>query len=718
MSENNSSVNEETKNVIRGVTPPEPKLLGTYINMVPISESDTSKLETNNLLQGQTSGTGITADNAQVGKPGSGVTVTNIPTSQFPMSAMNMEQLQQFMLRMQINASKDQIPPGTANTPSLGLGLSSGIPAQTLGATLNLNNMIPSSTTTSYNIPPVGALDPNVLASLGLNVQKPTLQPIQFPNMQAGVPNLCGIQGQDLNLATWMQKQKIALALSELQNNTQTVSNTNSAESKQSPSSASASNSVSVAPQNLGQATNAGNSLGSLAGISGIPGNLGAPTGVTGVMPGSANLPVGTASAAQSQLTPQLAAFLGNPNLIPTKDTGSSSQTANQISSAALGSLGGIPGIGTAAGMNISGMNIPGMNLGAGAIPNMGNAVIPESIQPNIMQPTTDMSKIEAMIKQQQQQFIASQLNAAAQLLRQHGIQATIGTEPLNNNSEIDISKNKKPALLQRIVASKVNPKIFIIPNALNQDECDEIISLVQDRLEDSKISIAKKESMKSETDEIKDEKTDGQDYKNEQDEDKDFCRSSTACIQPEETPLIRQIENRLGILVDSSNLYMEPILVHKYSVNDYIKEHHDGDNRTHTISVFLSDVENGGELDFPYAGIKIKPKKGLAVVWPNIDSQGKLDYTTVHAVNKMTQVTVEDCKDENQTKESKEHPESPPSSYLLYLHVNKEPVRLGFEASQAMQQVIQSENLKTDDSPKVITQVTYPTSQDKKTEE
>ncbi|KAK9173705.1 hypothetical protein CmeUKMEL1_06685 [Cryptosporidium meleagridis] len=702
MSENNSNVNEETKNVIRGVTPPEPKLLGTYINMVPISESDSSKLGTNNLLQGQTSETGTKSDNVQSGKPGNGATATNIPTSQFPMSAMNMEQLQQFMMRMQINASKDQISPGTTNTPSLGLGLGSGIPAQTLGATLNFNNMIPSSATTSYNIPPVGALDPNVLASLGLNVQKPTLQPIQFPNMQAGVPNLCGIQGQDLNLATWMQKQKIALALSELQNNTQTASNTNSAESKQPPSSTS----VSTAPQNLDQATNAGHSLGSL---SGILGSLGTPTGVNGVMPGSANLPVGAAPATQSQLTPQLAAFLGNPNLIPAKDTGLSSHTANQISNAALGSLSGIPGIGAVA----------GMNLGAGAVPNVRNAVIPETIQPNIMQPATDMSKIEAMIKQQQQQFVANQLNAAAQLLRQHGIQATIGTEPLdNNNSEIDVSKNKKPALLQRIVASKVNPKIFIIPNALNQDECDEIISLVQDRLEDSKISIAKKESKKSETDEIKDEKTDDQDYKKEQDEDEDFCRSSTACIQPGETPLIRQIENRLGILVDSSNLYMEPILVHKYSVNDYIKEHHDGDTRTHTISVFLSDVENGGELDFPYAGIKIKPKKGLAVVWPNIDSQGKLDYTTVHAVNKITQSAVEDSKDENQTEESKEHTESTPSSYLLYLHVNKEPVRLGFEASQAMQQVIQSENIKTDDSPKVITQVTYPTSQYKKTEE
>ncbi|KAH8583749.1 prolyl 4-hydroxylase alpha subunit [Cryptosporidium sp. chipmunk genotype I] len=695
MSENNSSVNEETKNVIRGVTPPEPKLLGTYINMVPITESDTSKLvETSNLLDGQASGTGITSDGTQTGKLGVGTTTTNIPTSQFPMSAMNMEQLQQFMMKMQINASKDQAAIGTAN-PGLGLGLSSGIPAQSLGAALNLNNMIPSSTNTSHNIPPVGALDPNVLASLGLNVQKPTLQPIQFPNMQAGVPNLCGIQGQDMNLATWMQKQKIALALSELQNNAQTASSANSSENKTSLSS----NSSATSAYSTSQATNVGCSLGSLAGIPGVSGTFG--------IPGTNTLSTGAVPA--TQLTPQLAAFLGNPNLIPTKDTNPSSQTASQISGSTLGALGGIPGIGTAAGMNI-----PGMNLGVGSIPNMGNAIAPDSILPNILQPTTDMSKIEAMIKQQQQQFISSQLNAAAQLLRQHGIQATVGTEPLSsNNSEIDISKSKKPALLQRIVASKINPKIFIIPNALNKDECDEIISLIQDRLEDSKISIAKKESNNSETEEIKDEKD-----SSTNNEDEDFCRSETACIQPEETPLVREIENRLGILVDSSNLYMEPILVHRYSIDDYIKEHHDGDTRTYTISVFLSDVESGGELDFPYAGIKIKPKKGFAVVWPNIDSQGKLDYTTVHAVNKITQATEKDCKVESQPDESRECLGTIPSSYLLYLHINKEPVRLGFEASQAMQQVIQSENPKTGDSPKVITQVTYPTSKDKKIEQ
>ncbi|KAJ1605519.1 prolyl 4-hydroxylase alpha subunit [Cryptosporidium canis] len=681
MSENSSSVNEETKNVIRGVTPPEPKLLGTYINMVPITDTDTSKLMGGS--EELASGLSVTQDGSVSEKTGGDATSAAVPTTQFPMSAMNMEQLQQFMMRMQINAAKPQPVLGTSS-PALGagIGLSPGISAPGLGATMNMSNMMPSSAASAYNIPPVGALDPNVLASLGMNVQKPTLQPIQFPNMQAGVPNLCGIQGQDLNLAAWMQKQKIAIALSELQNSSQMVAGSSQTEAKAS----SPSGMVTDPSQGMAQPALA-------AGIPGLQG--GVPT--TGAVP-----------TTQSQLTPQLAAFLGNPNLVPTKGSQPSPQIPSPIGAGVCAP--GMEALGTGA----------GMNLGVDAAASVGGVISPESVFPAVMQPNADMSKIEAMIKQQQQQFISSQLNAAAQLLRQHGIQATIGTEPLNSsNSEVDVSKSKKPALLQRIAASKVNPKIFIVPNALNQDECDEVISLIQDRLESSKISISKKDDKpspeevpKHKSQDSQTGETDSQKQEQSPDADQEFCRSTTACIQPEETPLIREIENRLGLLVDSSSLHMEPILVHKYSVDDYIKEHHDGDNRTYTISVFLSDVQNGGELDFPYAGIKIKPKKGMAVVWPNVNSQGKLDYTTVHAVNKITQ------KQESESQSQQEQHQTP-ASYLLYLHINKEPVRLGFEASKAVQQVVViSETPKMGESPKVITQVTYPASERKNTKE
>ncbi|KAH8739886.1 prolyl 4-hydroxylase alpha subunit [Cryptosporidium ryanae] len=685
MSENLSNINDEVKTVIKGVTPPEPKVVNTYINMVPISNTDLSQ----NLTHSDKSTLNQSVDQNK-----------SVPTSHFPVSAMNLEQIQQFMAKMGIVDSKDQVNGlGAAGFGATGLGATglgaagfgatgfgatgfgatgfgatgfgatgfgaTGFGATGLGATgfaaAGLGETGTDATMKSSEnnlIPPVGTLDPNILASLGLNVQKPTLQPIKFPNMQAGVPNLCGIQGQDLNLAAWMQKQKIALALSQMQQN----------QNKQlSSDSTKGENNLVEGLNNKDEKQNMENST---KGDNPISDTVSAP------------------SKTQSQLTPQLAAFLGNPNLVPTTGVAAGGLQMPEAMPG-FGQIGG--GFGTS----------PGTLGGIGAMGGDANAKLLQSITSNMMQQsiTGDMTGMDAMIKQYQEKFVNNQLSAAAQLLRQHGIQATIDS---NYNGTGSLSTNKKPSILQRIVASKINPNIFIVPNALTFEECDSIIDLVKDRLETSKVSIFKRNSV-----------NDDQESTTEEDLDSGFCKSTTACIKPEETNLIKEVENRLGLLVDSNTQYMEPILVHKYSVNDYIKEHHDGDSRTHTIAVFLSDVDNGGELDFPYAGIRIKPKKGFAVVWPNIDPQNKLDYTTVHAVNK-----IEDPNKDENNKET----ESKISSYLLYLHINKEPIRLQYEASLAARQVIQT---KTNDdggkattNPKTINQVSYTTSTepDKKT--
>ena len=39
--------------------------------------------------------------------------------------------------------------------------------------------------------------------------------------------------------------------------------------------------------------------------------------------------------------------------------------------------------------------------------------------------------------------------------------------------------------------------------------------------------------------------------------------------------------------------------------------------NRTMAWMVYLNDVEEGGETEFLYQKLKIKPKKGTVVIWP-----------------------------------------------------------------------------------------------------
>jgi prolyl 4-hydroxylase len=52
------------------------------------------------------------------------------------------------------------------------------------------------------------------------------------------------------------------------------------------------------------------------------------------------------------------------------------------------------------------------------------------------------------------------------------------------------------------------------------------------------------------------------------------------------------------------------------------------------TFFLYLSDVEEGGETVFTELGIKVKPKKGRALLWPSVldeDPQSQ-DPRTLHA--------------------------------------------------------------------------------------
>lgn len=58
------------------------------------------------------------------------------------------------------------------------------------------------------------------------------------------------------------------------------------------------------------------------------------------------------------------------------------------------------------------------------------------------------------------------------------------------------------------------------------------------------------------------------------------------------------------------------------------------GGVRILTFFLYLSDVEEGGETDFPRMNVKVKPKKGRAVLWPSVlnDAPMQQDPRTHHA--------------------------------------------------------------------------------------
>jgi len=54
---------------------------------------------------------------------------------------------------------------------------------------------------------------------------------------------------------------------------------------------------------------------------------------------------------------------------------------------------------------------------------------------------------------------------------------------------------------------------------------------------------------------------------------------------------------------------------------------------REFTVFVYLNDVEQGGETHFPSLGVKVHPKQGRAIIWPNVDyhSSERLNQRTYH---------------------------------------------------------------------------------------
>ena len=76
--------------------------------------------------------------------------------------------------------------------------------------------------------------------------------------------------------------------------------------------------------------------------------------------------------------------------------------------------------------------------------------------------------------------------------------------------------------------------------------------------------------------------------------------------------------------------MHFEYLQMLKYEVGEHYWAHHDfidsgidqpAGTRLLTFFIYLNDVEEGGETEFPQLGIKVKPTKGRAILWPNVES-------------------------------------------------------------------------------------------------
>jgi len=107
--------------------------------------------------------------------------------------------------------------------------------------------------------------------------------------------------------------------------------------------------------------------------------------------------------------------------------------------------------------------------------------------------------------------------------------------------------------------------------------------------------------------------------------------------------PIVQGLTKRISDLTRVPVKNFESFQVLQYKEGQKYNVHHDSSDedrnnlsgpRILTFFIYLSDVEEGGETFFDKLGLKVKPQKNMAILWPSVldDEPRKVDWRTTHA--------------------------------------------------------------------------------------
>ena len=208
------------------------------------------------------------------------------------------------------------------------------------------------------------------------------------------------------------------------------------------------------------------------------------------------------------------------------------------------------------------------------------------------------------------------------------GVKESVAKQALSISSDIiTYPYDKLPStnLLEKnvIVFGNDETKIYVMNNFLNPAQCHTLQYLSTQKLRPSTTTTNEK-----------------------------YYRTSYTHDFDSSHPVYAEIDNILSKFINIPLHFAEPTQVQRYLVGDKFDEHTDWFNpnheewaytankgqRTWTITVYLNDVEDGGETEFPKLNIKIKPKMGRLVAWNNLLSTGQGNHDTLHKGCQVTQ--------------------------------------------------------------------------------
>jgi prolyl 4-hydroxylase len=163
--------------------------------------------------------------------------------------------------------------------------------------------------------------------------------------------------------------------------------------------------------------------------------------------------------------------------------------------------------------------------------------------------------------------------------------------------------------------------ELYTLPELLDEDECRYLLDLMQRDLHPSQVM-------------------------SEGPPQPDVRTSQTCNLRGLRDPLAIEVELRIARLVGIDVSYSEGLQGHLYQVGQEFKPHMDAvahgashfasftqhqGQRTWTVMVFLNDAERGGGTRFPHLDQTFQPRRGLALIWNNLDAGGAPNPYTMH---------------------------------------------------------------------------------------
>jgi len=164
--------------------------------------------------------------------------------------------------------------------------------------------------------------------------------------------------------------------------------------------------------------------------------------------------------------------------------------------------------------------------------------------------------------------------------------------------------------------------EMFTIPQFLTNEECDHIVRLTETGSTRSSVAGTGAQSI----------------IYNE-------GRTSSTAVLLDTEPIVSQVNQKMYTELGIEASYSEPTQGQIYEVGQEFRHHQDAfgkdayhnhclssGQRTWTFMIYLNDVEEGGETDFPTLQKTITPVKGTAVVWKNSNGTGSENPAALHA--------------------------------------------------------------------------------------